>query len=58
MESIQQFFLFVVCMIAVNNTNARIGLTGNDMNVPATDLSPSTPQMDNCREACQQKVNV
>lgn len=58
MESIQQIFLFVLCMTAVSKSSARIGFTGIDMTAAATDLPPSTPEMDNCREACQQKVQI
>lgn len=58
MESIQQFLLFVVCMIAVSESYARIGFTGNDMSEAATDIPPFAPEMDNCREACQQKVHI
>lgn len=58
MESIQQFLLFVVCMVAVSESYARIGFTGNDMNIAATESPSSAPEMDNCREACQQKVYI
>lgn len=58
MESIQHIFLFVLCMTAVSKSSARIGFTGIDMTAAATDLPPSTPEMDNCREACQQKVQI
>lgn len=58
MKSIQQFFLYVVCMTAVSESYARTGFTGNDMSEAATDIPQSAPEMDNCREACQQKVHI
>lgn len=58
MKSIQQFFLYVVCMTAVSESYVRTGFTGNDMSEAATAIPPSAPEMDNCREACQQKVHM
>lgn len=58
MKSIQQFFLFVVCMTAVSKSYARTGFTGNDMSEAVTDIPPFAPEMDKCREACQQKVHT
>lgn len=52
MESILQVVLVIICIAVIDDASAKIGITGSDLN-----LAVELPlELDNCREACLQKV--